>query len=232
MKKSYSAFILFALLSGYFTLSFSQSEINKMDADGKRHGLWKKTFDGSNQLRYEGTFDHGTEVGKFKFYCEECKDQPMVIKDFSGKNNIAQVTYFTITGKLVSEGSMQGKDRIGEWVYYHKKSKNVMSREHYLNGKLDGSVVTYYPDGKITEEINYKNGIKEGENNYYSPDGVLLKKLFYVNGELHGSATYYDAYGNVIIEGLYKSGKKHGLWKYYKDGKVILEETYPKKAEK
>lgn len=209
--------------------AFSQSEINQMDAQGKRHGVWKKTFEGTDQLRYEGTFDHGKEVGEFKFYCEDCKNQPMVIKNFTGKDNIADVKYFTVKGKLVSEGKMQDKDRIGEWIYYHEKSKNIMTREQYVNGKLDGKVTTYYPNGKITQETTYKKGIKEGEDNYYSPDGILLKKLLYINDQLQGPATYYDAYGNVIIEGFYKEGKKHGLWKYYKNGTIVLEETYPKK---
>lgn len=210
------------------TNAFPQSEINQMDAQGQRHGLWQKTYPGSKQLRYEGTFEHGKEVGEFKFYCAECKDKPSVVKDFSSKDDIANVKYFTIKGKLVSEGKMKAKDRIGEWLYYHEKTKAVMTSENYENGMLHGKVVTYYPNGKITEESNYKKGIKEGENNYYSPDGVLLKKLFYKDDELQGEAFYYDGYGNVIIEGFYKNGKKHGLWKYYKDGKVTLEETFPK----
>ncbi|CAM3500630.1 toxin-antitoxin system YwqK family antitoxin [Aequorivita lipolytica] len=223
------AFIFFLVTSLCSVSVFSQSEINQTDAQGKRHGIWKKTFDGTNQLRYEGTFEHGKEVGEFKFYCEDCKSQPMVTKIFNSKDNSAEVKYFTVKGKLVSEGKMQDKDRIGEWVYYHEKSKNVMTRENYVNGKLDGKLITYYPNGKTTQETTYKNGIKEGEDNYYSPDGVLLKKLLYTNNELQGPATYYDAYGKVVIEGFYKEGKKHGLWKYYKDEKVILEETYPKK---
>lgn len=227
MKKTALIFFLFAIILGSFHV-FSQSEINQMDAQGKRHGVWKKTYEGTTQLRYEGTFEHGKEVGEFKFYCLECKDNPTVTKHFNDKNNIAEVKYFTIKGKLVSEGKMKDKDRIGEWVYYHEKSKNVMTRENYSNGKLDGKVITYYPDGKITEEINYKNGMKEGEDNYYSPEGILLKKLLYKNDELQGPALHYDAFGNIVIEGFYKDGKKHGLWKYYKDGKVVLEETYPK----
>ncbi|MAP80681.1 MAG: hypothetical protein CL526_06285 [Aequorivita sp.] len=219
--------IVFCVSTGY-----SQSEINQVDAEGKRHGLWKKTFAGSTQLRYEGTFKHGKEVGEFKFYCEECKDQPMVIKKFSSKDNTAHVSYFTKKGKLVSEGKMAGKERIGEWVYYHKGSNNIMTREHYTSGKLDGKMTTYYPNGTITEVINYKDGKKEGENSYFSPEGILLKKLNYKNDVLHGSATYYDAYGNVIIEGAYKNNKKHGLWKYYKDGKTVLEETFPKPKNK
>lgn len=226
MKNSAIYFLLGILFCP--ALVFSQAEINQLDAQGNRHGLWKKTYEGTKQLRYEGTFEHGKEVGEFKFYCEDCKDKPTVIKNFTGKDGIANVKYFTIKGKLVSEGKMKDKDRIGEWVYYHEKSNNVMTRENYKNGKLEGTVTTYYPNGKVTEELNYKNGLKEGENNYYSPDGILLKKLLYTNDQLQGTATYYDAFGNVVIEGFYKDGKKHGLWKYYKDGKVVLEETYPK----
>ncbi|MCB0465421.1 MAG: toxin-antitoxin system YwqK family antitoxin [Aequorivita sp.] len=227
MKKTVLLFFFGILFCSPFV--FSQSEINQMDSQGQRHGVWKKTFEGTDQLRYEGTFEHGKEVGQFKFYCESCKNQPMVIKNFTGKDNIADVKYFTIKGKLVSEGKMKGKDRIGEWVYFQEKSNDVMTREQYTNGKLEGQVITYYPNGKITEETTYKKGIKDGEDNYYSPDGVLLKKLLYKEGQLQGPALYYDAYGNVVIEGFYKDDKKHGLWKYYKNGKVILEETYPKK---
>lgn len=212
--------------------AFSQSEINQVDAQGQRQGVWKKTYPETDQLRYEGTFEHGKEIGEFKFYCEECKDQPSVVKSFNVDTELVKVKYFTIKGKLVSEGQMKDKDRIGEWVYYHKKSNEVMTRENYKNGKLDGKIITYYPNGKITQETDYKNGNKDGEDNYYSPDGVLLKKLLYKEDELQGKALYYDAYGNVIIEGFYKNGKKDGSWKYYKDGNVILEEIFPKPKNK
>jgi antitoxin component YwqK of YwqJK toxin-antitoxin module len=207
---------------------FAQGEVNQVDANNLRHGLWKKYFPGTQQLRYEGTFEHGKEVGTFKFYCESCKSQPMVIKEFSSKDNTADVKYFTVSGKLVSEGKMVGKKRIGEWVYYHEKSKGVMTREQYVDDKLHGKKYTYYPNGQVTEEINYENGVMQGDNLYYAPDGVLLKKLKYLDNELHGEAFYYDAYGNVTIKGYYKNGKKHGLWQYFKDGKVTLEETFPK----
>jgi antitoxin component YwqK of YwqJK toxin-antitoxin module len=206
----------------------AQEEINQYDENNERHGVWKKYYDGSDQLRYEGRFEHGKEVGTFKFYCSDCESQPMVIKKFSNKDNTADVQYFVASGKLVSEGKMDGKNRIGEWLYYHKKSKNIMSREQYVDGKLHGKKLTYFPNGKITEEISYENGVKQGDNLYYSPEGTLLKKLKYSDDQLQGEATYYDAYGNITIKGFYKDGKKHGLWQYYKDGKVEVEETYPK----
>lgn len=203
-------------------------KVNAFDEAGKRHGVWKKYYPNRKQLRYEGQFEHGKEVGTFKFYCEECGDKPTTTKEFKANSDIADVKYFTIKGKLVSEGQMKAKDRIGEWLYYQKKSKQVMSKELYVAGKMDGVQTTYYPNGKVTEEITYVNGIKQGDNFYYSPEGVLLKKLIYHDDKLHGPAEYYDANGNVTIKGYYKNGKKHGLWQYFKDGKVEVEETYPK----
>ncbi|NND63859.1 MAG: hypothetical protein HKN48_11785 [Flavobacteriaceae bacterium] len=220
--------ILFIFFGMSFGLSGFAQEFNQFDENGKRHGVWKKKFPKSDQLRYEGEFNHGKEVGTFKFYCEDCKTQPMVVKEFSKNDDISEVKYYTKKGKLVSEGKMEGKERIGEWVYYHEKANTVMTREFYSKGALDGKKSTYYLNNQLTEELNYKNGKREGPNNYYSPDGVLLKKLLYVNDNLHGPAEYYDANGNVTIKGQYLNGKKHGLWKYYKNGKVELEETYPK----
>ena len=205
----------------------AQSEYNQLDNEGKRHGVWNKNYEDSSQLRYVGQFDHGKEVGTFKFYCEECETNPSVIKVFNDNDDIAEVKYYTISGKLLSEGKMDKKDRIGEWIYYQKKSKDVITSEHYVSGKLDGVKTTYYPNGEKAEEERYDLGIKKGENNYFSHKGVLLKKLLYDNTQLHGPAVYYDATGSVTIEGQYKKGKKNGLWRYYKNGKLTKEETYP-----
>ncbi|MCB0457572.1 MAG: hypothetical protein R2776_04190 [Flavobacteriaceae bacterium] len=225
-------FVSFLFLLFLNVTAYSQEAINQLDANGKMHGVWKKTYPESNQLRYEGTFNHGKEVGTFKYYCETCGNQPTAISVFSDKDNSVWVQYFTIEGKLVSEGKMIAKEREGEWVSYHEKSKLVMSREVYKKGKLNGKQTTYYANGKTTEEITYLDGIKEGENLYYSPEGVIIKKLLYRNDLLEGPATYYDAFGVVVIEGNYKQGKKHGLWRYFKNGKLELEETYPKPLKK
>jgi antitoxin component YwqK of YwqJK toxin-antitoxin module len=226
-------FLFLFLLGSFLSLpSVLAQEINQLDANGERHGLWKKNYQATSQLRYEGTFEHGKEVGIFKFYCEDCKKTPIAVKEFKANSSISDVKYYSPDGKLVSEGKMDGKERIGEWLYYNKKTSKVMTREFYKNGKLDGQKTTFYSNDVITEETMYIDGLKEGENNYFSPEGVILKKLQYRNDLLVGLALYYDADGNISIEGNYKEGKKNGLWKYYKNGKVFLEEIYPKPYKK
>jgi antitoxin component YwqK of YwqJK toxin-antitoxin module len=221
---------LFLSFSGVAILG--AQEVNKFDANGERHGLWQKNYKGTNQIRYEGTFDHGKEIGTFKFYCEACKKVPMAIKEFEIGGDIADVRYFTPKGTLVSQGKMDGKSRVGEWLYFHENSSKVMTSEFYKNGKLNGQKTTFYLNDTITEKTNYVDGLKEGSKKYYSPEGVLLKTFQYENDILSGTAVYYDSNGTVSIQGNYKDGKKNGLWKYYKQGKVVREETYPKPSNK
>ena len=62
MKKA--ILIILFVISGF---SYAQ-EFNKFDDEGKRHGKWRKNFDKTKILRYEGEFFHGKEIGLFKFY--------------------------------------------------------------------------------------------------------------------------------------------------------------------
>ena len=208
--------------------SFSQKEINQTDDQGNPHGVWEKYYEGTDQLRYQGKFSHGKEVGEFKFYCEDCKQQPIATKKFNN-SGIAEVKYFDKKGNLLSEGKMDGELRVGEWITYHRNSKVPIVRETYSNGKLNGKKITYYPNGKITEVVEYSDGLKNGENIYYAPNGVVIKKMIYKNDQLHGPASYFDGHGNLLIEGAYKDDKKHGVWKYYQNGELAVEETFPKK---
>ncbi len=222
---------ILVLFLGVGLSAISQENINQYDANGLRDGVWKKSYPGTQQLRYEGQFVHGREVGTFRFYCETCGEQPSTIIEYQ-EDGLANITYYTASGKRVSTGSLNGRDRVGEWLYYHENSQDILTREIYEDGKLHGLKQTYYPNGQLTEEQRYRRGVAEGANFYYSPEGTLLKKLQYENGKLHGPAYYYDAAGNLLIAGSYKMGQKDGLWKYYENGKLIKDEKFPKDGTK
>lgn len=220
-----SLLVFFGILFSFYTAS-AQNKINQLDSNKERHGVWKKTYTQSKQLRYEGEFDHGKEIGTFKFYCETCGNQPEAIKEFDAKTGNAQVKFYSKDAKLLSEGLMQAKNKIGVWMYYAEDSKVIIMRENYIAGKLDGEKTTYYPDGAINEKLQFIKGKQEGESIYLSPKGKILKQLYYKNGLLNGPAEYYDAYGNKTMKGSYKEGAKHGSWTYYKGDQVLFEKYY------
>ncbi|HET8752826.1 MAG TPA: hypothetical protein VFM59_00585, partial [Salinimicrobium sp.] len=125
--------IILFLISVFVFENVAAQEINQVDENGKRHGVWRKTFEEDpEQIRYEGSFEHGKEVGVFKFYQLGFKN-PVATKHFSADSDIAEIKYYSQDGDIISEGKMQGEKRIGEWKYYHKDSENVMMTENYEN---------------------------------------------------------------------------------------------------
>ena len=214
----YKLLLLFLCVSS----SITAQEINQFDADGKRHGEWKKNFEGTNQVRYQGQFEHGKEVGEFKFYKYIKKKSLLTAtKQFNNVDKSAYVTFLSSRGKVISEGTMLGKLYIGKWIYYHNRLSAIMTLEHYNdNGLLHGERFVYYKDGQIAELANYEAGKLQGTSIWYSVKNVVLKSFIYDNDELHGVAKYYNGKGELLAEGHYKRDKKIGIWTYYENGEI------------
>lgn len=217
------------LLLFYFiaAIGFSQ-DINQMDEKGERHGLWKKNFDKTNEPKYEGTFDHGKEVGTFKFYkLLDGKSKLSATREFLPDSNHINVKFYSSQGKLISEGMMHDKLFIGKWVYYLNKVKGILMTENYNDkGILEGEKLVYYENGKVAEKATYVNGEIDGISTWYTEKGTLLKEFTYKNGQLHGMAKYYDIDSKLLAEGNYRNDKKYGTWKYYENGEFKEEKDF------
>ena len=110
----------------------AQDAVNQFDSSGQRHGVWRKYYHNTDQLRYEGQFDHGKEIGEFKFYTLNKGESVLsAVKQFNSENDLASVKFLSSTGKMISEGQMNGKLYIGKWIYYHNKSDGILSVEYY-----------------------------------------------------------------------------------------------------
>ncbi len=215
MKKFWILFLI-------STLAFSQ-DFNKVDSDGKKDGVWKGTYEPSKRPRYEGTFSHGKETGVFKFFDDTKKGDVIATRDFTENDGSSYTIFYDQNKNKVSEGKEVGKSREGEWKYYHKASKVVMTLEHYKNGKLEGTRSVYYPDAKIAEEMIYKNGSKEGIYKKYGQNAILLEQSTYKNNVYNGDAVFYDSNGVMASKGKFLNGKKVGMWQFYLGGKLTKE---------
>ena len=206
----------------------SAQTVNQLDDKGERHGYWKKNFDNTDQPKYEGTFEHGKEVGTFKFYkLVEGKSKLSATREFLPDSDKINVKFFSSKGKLISEGMMNDKLFIGKWIYYHNKNDGILMTENYNDkGVLEGEKLVYYENGQMAEKSVYVNGEIDGISTWYSENGKVLKEFTYKNGLLHGMAKYYDKDGVMLAEGVYKNDKKHGIWKYYENGKLSEEKDY------
>lgn len=236
MKKQFvKPIILLFLFLFIFQEGRAQQDINQFDKDNNRHGVWKK-FYSNERVRYVGSFNHGKEIGTFKYYSASNSDNPIIIKKFHDNDDLADVQFFTETGVLESEGKMRGKNREGKWFYYHVDGKTVMSEENYLNGKLDGDYKTFFPTGEPTEIASYKNGLLDGNYKKYSIKGFLYQDFNYSQGKLNGLAVYYSRQtGDLIKKGPFKDDLRVGTWENYVNGELVSTEQpaiKPKKEEK
>nr|WP_294935451.1 hypothetical protein [uncultured Flavobacterium sp.] len=210
---------LFAMVTGFS--AFSQ-EFNKMDENGKRHGVWKGIYEDTKNPRYEGTFNHGKEVGIFKYFDNTVKLVVIATRDFSANDGSHYTTFYNQKGFKVSEGKIVGKDTyVGTWKYYHLDSPKIMTLENYINGKLHGVRKVYYPNEKIAEEATYVNGIKNGPYKKYAENDVLFEDAVFKNDQYEGMATFRNAENQITSQGMFKNGKKVGMWKVLEKGKLV-----------
>jgi len=215
------------LIKLFFTFSsIAFSQANQYHEDGTRHGLWEKKFPGTDQIRYTGNFDHGVEIGEFKYYTKGYSKHPSAIKTFSENGTVAEIVYFTQLGKKISHGKLINRKREGKWEYFHNRSGNLMMVENYVNDLLEGTRTSYYENKQASETIEFVKGKKEGKQLVYSVKGTLIKEFTYKNDVLNGPNKFFTGKGVLIIDGNYKNNKKTGLWKYYQNGQLVKEKQY------
>ena len=212
----------------------SQTDFNKLDEKGKKHGVWKGFYEESKRPRYEGTFEHGKEIGIFNFYDDTKAKSIIATREFNAKDNSAYTIFYDQNKNKVSEGKVVNKLFEGQWKYYHQASKNIMTTENYVNGKLEGLRTVFYLSGKIAEEISYKNNLKNGFYKKYTEKGIVLEESIFKNNIYSGLAIFSDTNGNVVSKGQFVNGKKSGIWQFFEKGKLVKETnmSFPENATK
>lgn len=213
--------ILFFLFTMLFSTLHAQIETNKLDAKGLKHGVWKGIYEESKRPRYQGTFEHGKEVGVFQFFDDTQKGDVIATREFNPKDNSAYTIFYDQNKNKVSEGRVVNKLFEGEWKYYHYASPAIMTTENYKNGKLEGVRTVYFLNGKVAEQINYVNNQKQGVYKKYTENGIVLEESFFKNNEYDGIAIFRNDSGTVVAKGMFTKGLKTGIWEVFENGKLV-----------
>jgi antitoxin component YwqK of YwqJK toxin-antitoxin module len=112
---------------------------------------------------------------------------------------------YYVTGELQATGGFISIDKFDD-------SKSV----------IDGELVNYFKNGKISEKRIVKNGKQNGEYCVYSEDGLVIRKANFVNGELSGLYTEFLESG-AYVQAEYINGKPK--YDYYvmsnQEGQII-----------
>ncbi len=112
-------------------------------------------------------------------------------------------------------------NRTGDWKKHYSSGKVFISMS-YVNGLLEGKVISYYKNGNIQAENDYIEGKLNGISKQYDIKGTPIREISYKENLIFGNCKYYEN-GVIDNERYYKNGVVDGPCKDYRKGKLIRE---------
>jgi antitoxin component YwqK of YwqJK toxin-antitoxin module len=213
IKSRYTILLPFLVLMLFMGITRVMGQ-NQLDDQGRKTGPWKVDYPNGKTL-YEAEFLEGRPVGLMIRYYENGAVRARMNFDSDADRSYAKLYYQG--GKPAAEGWYSGKLKDSIWTYYSEIDGSVRIREPYQAGKLQGKVLSYYPDGTVSEGISWVENSREGPWKQYYENGALRLECTYENDLLNGLYRVYNPDSTLRVSGNYSENLSHGVWSYYND---------------
>ena len=218
-----------------------KEEINRLDSEGEKHGVWKFFYD-NNKTKIEEIFFHGQKDGFTKVYDKKGKIEE--IKNYkNGVENNIEISKGIKTSQInIKNGYMLGvlkNDKKQGLFKVFDSTGNQIKFNYFKNdtliydGNFDksnykkGSWTFYWPNGKIKEKGVFLKNNKSEEWKYYFENGVLQQKGKFLKNKPNGVWQWWYINGQIRRQEEYINGKENGLIiEYDTNGVVITKGEY------
>lgn len=109
-----------------------------------------------------------------------------------------------------------------------KYGSGAISRRYQeINGKKEGKMTDYFPDGRLKAERWFQNDLQTGRTVLYYPGGQIREVQYYQNGKKEGGDSLFYENGSLEFVVEYHQEKKHGFMrKWGPDGNLVIEAQY------
>tara|TARA_B110000902_G_C14210611_1_gene551214 strand:- start:442 stop:1443 length:1002 start_codon:yes stop_codon:yes gene_type:complete len=218
-----------------------KEEINRLDSEGKKHGVWKVHYD-NNKTKNEETFFHGQKEGFKKVYDKKGKIKEIINYKDGIENNIEITKGIKISQIKIKNGYILGvlknDKKQGLFKVFDSTGKQI-NFNYFINdtliyeGNFDksnnkkGSWVFYWPNGKIKEKGVFLKNNKSGQWKYYFENGVLQQQGKFLKNKPNGVWQWWYINGKIRRQEEYINGKENGLIiEYDTNGVVITKGEY------
>lgn len=199
-------------------ISFSQ--INQIDGNGLKQGLWQKK-QSNGRLLYEGHFKDDKPIGEWKRYHGGGQLKALIVY----KNDTAHTELYDVWQKKIAEGNFVNKKKEGVWKTF--KENRIITDEAYKGGIKDGVSHRYYDTGELMEEQYWVNGFADGKCQVFFKNGKPYMQYKMAQGKRNGIFISLYKSGLQEIKGEYKNNLRDGEWKYYdKNGDYLYSYFY------
>ena len=163
------------------------------------------------------------------FFIAGCLNKPQPKHTYTPPKDGLHKSY-TADGRLVESITFKDGKRNGETKIYHYDANGkqyLYEKVNYLNGRKNGTEVSYFKNAKISKTSVYKNDLLDGPMISYHPNGTVAFKGNFIHNQLEGKVyRYYDNKQLQSVE-TYLHSNKQGVAKYYKrDGSLDYSGTW------
>lgn len=219
-------------------LSLSFGQLNQTDKQGKKQGDWVKYYENTRLVRFKGQFKNDKPVGKFIYYYPSKAVQAIIIHDDGSNRSEAYMysenrkliafgiyknqekdsvwTHYNDREELIFKETYKEDLLHGtKTIYFSTRDAGtqqnpvVLKTIPYENGKLHGTMIEYFPDGKPKRKTNYHRDERHGKVEHFHPGGRLFIVERWKHNEKHGWWITYE-----------ESGKELGR-KYFFEGEEL-----------
>lgn len=215
------------ILCSLLTLLISNISLsqNVTDEKGLKQGKWVKSYNYGG-VRYEGMFQDNKPIGEFKYYYKNGSLKAKTIYSASGDS--AATKSFHKNGKTMAKGMYFKQQKVGKWLYYSDIDGVLISEENYNSGQLHGKAIIFYPEsGKPAEILEYNEGKREGPLRKFFPEGSIMTEGTFINDSLDGKFNLYWPDGKIQVSGAYSHGIQTGNWNYFdEEGNPVSDEDF------
>jgi len=139
------------------------------------------------------------------------------------KDNQVMDGYYVVGKDLIKWEEFELKKGIlnGSYITYHPNGK-MSSNTQYRNGKMHGEEQLFYPSGELLKIVHYQNNKQVGEiKEFY--EGGQIKKLSKIKDEKIYESVFYNNVGNMVSQMFIKDGLR--IRQNILEGKIFSEYT-------
>jgi antitoxin component YwqK of YwqJK toxin-antitoxin module len=132
-----------------------------------------------------------------------------VLSDSKKVKYLPAYTYWWYKSNTIlrTTGGADGRLLNGEYVCFYPDN-NLKEKGSFFKGVKDKLWISWYSNGKISEQVTWKKGVINGERFIYDKDGKILLKERYVNGKLKKGKAKPDSKSNAVSATNMKPGKE------------------------
>jgi len=266
---------------GTYTKGTIQGELKRYHDNGKLKSIehydngeitgdYEEYFS-NGTLHTKYTYKKGKMEGDINYYDDDSK---LFVTQTYANNVLKAARYFDKSGKEISKSELKSKkfdliayrpdgtkryqstmnekgEVIDRETYYFPSGK-INETDDYVDGKLQGTSISYYLNGKKNVEMPYEKGDKEGYYQSRFSNAKMQAEGWYLNNQMEGEWIYYDEQGaksskvnllhddvdgfkeefypngKIEFQSIYKKGYNTRLTQFDSSGKVIADINMPK----